>query len=131
MNDLQQLIESIYNSDKTLEQKVKTRLNEIQKEILLFFERKGKTLYPSPHDEYAIQREKGRICVYKVYIDLKKTNEGIKMKCISHNGSYDDLRIEYDEILTDESQINEKFDRWVIKQTMILLEHNFGNWLNK
>ena len=90
MNDLQQLIESIYNSDKTLEQKVNTRLKEIQKEMFLSFECKGKILYPSPYDEYAIQREKGRICVNKVYIDLKKTNDRkwrrrITIRCCKNN----------------------------------------------
>ena len=132
MNQIQQLIESIYNSDKTLEQKVNTRLKEIQKEMLLFLERKGKTLYPSPYNEYGIQKEEGKMEALKVCIDLRQTLEGFEMICISRcNCTYDKLRIQYDEVITDESQINEKFDRWVIKQTMILLEHNFRNWLNE
>ena len=128
MNDLQQLIESIYNSDKTLEQKVKARLNEIQKEMLLFLERKGRKMYPVPYDRYGLQREKDKMFVTNVFINLIKVSDGLEMVFIVNNGSYDELKIRYDEVIANESQINEKFDHWVIKQTINRLQDSFGKW---
>lgn len=129
MNDLQQLIESIYNSDKTLEQKVNTRLKEIQKEMLLFLERKGKKMYPLLYgNRYGFQREKDKTFVTNVFINLIKVSDGLEMVFIVNNGSYDELKIRYDEVIADESQINEKFDHWVIKQTINRLQDSFGKW---
>ena len=128
MNDLQQLIESIYNSDKTLEQKVKARLNEIQKEMLLFLERKGRKMYPVPYDRYGFQREKDKMFITNVFIKLIKVSDGLEMVFIVNNGSYDELKIHYDEVIANESQINEKFDHWVIKQTINRLQDSFGKW---
>ena len=128
MNDLQQLIESIYNSDKTLEQKVKARLKEIQKEMLLFLERKGKKMYPVPYDRYGLQREKDKMFITNIYINLIKVSNGLEMIFTVNNGSYDELKIRYDEVIADESQINEKFDCWVIKQTINRLQDSFGRW---
>ena len=128
MNDLQQLIESIYNSDKTLEQKVNTRLKEIQKEILLFLERKGRKMYPVPYDRYGLQREKDKMFITNIYINLIKVSNGLEMIFTVNNGSYDELKIRYDEVIADESQINEKFDCWVIKQTINRLQDSFGKW---
>ena len=128
MNDLQQLIESIYNSDKTLEQKVKTRLKEIQKEMLLFLERNGKKMFPVPYDKYGFQKEKDKMFVTNVFIKLVKVSDGLEMVFIVNNGSYDELKIHYDEVIANESQINEKFDHWVIKQTINRLQDSFGKW---
>ena len=129
MNDLQQLIESIYNSDKTLEQKVNTRLKEIQKEMLLFLEHKGKKMYPLSYgNRYGFQREKDKTFVTNISITLTKVSNGLQITFVVNNGSYDELKIHYDEVIANESQINEKFDHWVIKQTINRLQDSFGKW---
>lgn len=126
--ELQDLIQSIYDSDKNLEQKIKARLNEIQKEMLCFLKRKGVMMHSVPFDRYGFQKKQYETFVSKIYIELTKTNNGSQMTFKTNNGSYDDLEVHYDEFITDESQINENFDRWVIRQTIILIERTFGKW---
>lgn len=126
--ELQDLIQSIFDSDKNLEQKIKARLNEIQKEMLYFLNRKGVEIYPVPYDQYGFQEVQANVCKPKIQIEIKKINNGSQMIFKVNNGAYDGFEVYYDEVIVDESQINQKFDEWVIRQTIILLQRTFGKW---
>ena len=111
-SDLRLLIESMYDTDKlkSLKRKIDKRLAEIKAEIVDFI---------SDEIGYNIEDFKNdpRFIVHNFHHKLT-IEPKIRRDCVEVVLTVSHTKISFNKLITDESQIDEEFDRWVIRQTL-------------
>lgn len=111
-SDLRLLIESMYDTDKleSLKRKIEKRLAEIKAEIVDFI---------LDEIDYNIEdlKNDSRFIVHNFHHRLT-IEPKIRRDCVEVVLTISHTKISFDKLITDESQIDEEFDRWVIRQTL-------------
>ena len=111
-SDLRLLIESMYDTPKLeyLKRKIDKRLAEIKKELVDFIsDETGDNIEDFKNDpRFIVNNFHHRLTI----------KPKIRRDCVEVVLTISHTVISFDKLITDESQIGEEFDRWVIRQTL-------------